>query len=118
MIKSIHGGGDYLMVSGGSSVGQYFNNYAGALNVGQLRYNPNNQNMEVYDGNSWVMMNTNHVNIDLTARAKDILNWAEYQMAQERELRKLIEKHPGLKELRDQFEMMKLLCQEQEETKE
>jgi hypothetical protein len=117
MIKSIHGGGDYLMVSGGSSVGQYFNNYAGALNVGQLRYNPNNQNLEVYDGNGWVMMNTNHVNIDLTTRAKDILNWAEYQMVQERELRALMDRHPGLKDLHDKFEMMKLLCQEEEKEK-
>ena len=114
MIKSINGGGDYLMVSNGGPVSQYFNNFSGALNVGQLRWNPNNQNMEVYDGNSWVMMNTNHVNIDLTTRTKDILSWAEYQMVQDRELRKLMEKHPGLKDLHDKFEMMKVLCQEEE----
>ena len=119
MIKSINGGGDYLMVSNGGPVSQYFNNFSGALNVGQLRWNPNNQNMEVYDGNSWVMMNTNHVNIDLTTRTKDILSWAEKKMAEDQKLKDLMEKHPGLKECYEKFLVMRALVtvEEKEEVK-
>ena len=35
-------------------------------------------------------------------------------MEEEKKLQELIDKHPGLKELNDKFEMMKALCYEEE----
>jgi hypothetical protein len=35
-------------------------------------------------------------------------------MHQERKLQELMDRHPGLKDLNDKFEMMKVLCQEEE----
>jgi hypothetical protein len=36
---------------------------------------------------------------------------------QERNLKEMMERHPGLKDLHDKLEMMKILCQEESEQK-
>lgn len=117
MIKSINGSSDFLMVSGGNPSSNYlaYSNVQNELRVtGNLRYNPTTSNYEVYDGNQWQVINQANVNIDLTTRTKEILSWAEYKMLQEKKLQEMMERHPGLRELNDKFEMMKVLCHEEE----
>ena len=117
MIKSINSSGDFLMVSGGNPSSNYlaYSNVQNELRVtGNLRYNANTSNYEVYDGNQWQIINQANVNIDLTTRTKEILTWAEYKMHEERKLKELMDLHPGLKDLHDKLEMMKVLCYEEE----
>jgi len=112
MIKSI-GGGEYVMVQGGVTIPNSLlhSNVQNELRVtGNLRYNANVSQLEVYDGHDWRMFNTSHAAVDLTAQAKEILGWAEHKMHEEKKLRAMMERHPGLKDLHDKLEMMKILC--------
>lgn len=86
----------------------------GAQSAGMLRWNTNTNTVEVYNGMSWYTIDTS-VNLDLSPSAKQALSWAYDKMGEESRLKELMKKHPGLKDLHDKFEMMKILCQEEEE---
>jgi hypothetical protein len=116
MIDSIHGGGKYMQVMGGST-STYINNYSGLQNVGNVRFNTNNQRMEVYDGNNWMPINMSSVQVGLNYEAESLLDWAKRKRDEEDKLKSMMERHPGLKDLHDKFEMMKILCQEEENKK-
>lgn len=116
MIKSI-GGGEYIMVQGGTAISNSLlhSNVQNEVRVtGTIRYNANISQLEVYDGQAWRTFNTSHAAVDLTAHAKEILGWAEHKMQEERKLKELMERHPGLQELNDKLEMMKVLCYEED----
>jgi hypothetical protein len=118
MIKGITQSGRHMMVSGGQTSGPYFNSSYGQTMVGQLRYNPNSTNLEVYDGSSWLQMPSAYTSIGLTGTAEDAIDWAIQKQREERELLELCEKHPGLKETYEKFQMMKALVTEYEGKKE
>jgi hypothetical protein len=71
------------------------------------------QQMEVYDGLTWQGINS-HVTIDLGWDSKQTIEWANQKMREEQRLKDLMARHPGLKDLHDKFEMMKVLCMEEE----
>jgi hypothetical protein len=98
MIKYIASSGKYTTVIGGSAT-NYINNYPGAQGVGNMRFNTTNQNMEVYDGNSWITLQMGHVNVGLNSRAEDLLDWAEKKMTEELELEVLANSNPTIKDL-------------------
>lgn len=98
MIKYIASSGKYTTVIGGPAT-NYINNYPGAQGVGNLRFNTTNQNMEVYDGNSWITLQMGHVNVGLNSRAEDLLDWAEKKMTEELELEVLANSNPTIKDL-------------------
>jgi hypothetical protein len=60
----------------------------------------------------WQQVGNGSANLDLSEYVKEVLSWAEEKMHQERKLRDLMDRNPGLKDLHDKFEMMKILCQE------
>jgi hypothetical protein len=115
MIRSITGTNKYLQVNDGNPGSTYVSPMVGALNVGQLRYNTSIQAMEVYDGNNWNIIHSTHASVELTSDAITVLDWAKSKMQEEAKLKELMIKHPGLKELNDKFEMLKLLCEQEEE---
>lgn len=94
MINNITGMNN-VVVNGGSSFMPYvnMNNYS----AGMVRYNGNNQSMEVYDGASWLQISGNHASIDLSGSANAAINWAMRKMAEEVELEKLAQEHPAVK---------------------
>lgn len=113
MIKNIVGGNG-IVVTNTSSGGPYVNmNNASA---GMVRYNGSSSNLEVYDGTSWLNMNMDYPSISLDSSTVNVISWARQKMAEEQEFKALMEKHPGLKNLHDQLEMMKHLCRKEEET--
>lgn len=113
MIKNIVGGNGIVVTNSGSS-GPYVNmNNASA---GMIRYNGSSSNLEVYDGSSWLTMSMSYPSISLDSSAVSVMDWARKKMSEERELEALMEKHPGLRNLHDQFEMMKILCRKEEQT--
>jgi len=111
MIKTLNSGSQHIAVSGGNP--SVFPISPGAVGAGMVRYNPNMQQMEVYDGLTWQGINS-HVTIDLDMTSKEAIEWAYEKMQEEKRLQALMSKHPGLKDLHDKFEMMKLLCIEEE----
>ena len=114
MIKNIHSSTNHIQI------GQSYSNASqispGAQSAGMLRYNTNSNTMEVYNGVAWFSIETT-ADISLSPIAQQAVDWAMKKMEEDLRLQSLMSRHPGLKELNDKFEMMKVLCQEEEKHK-
>ena len=96
MIKNITTGMG-LQVSGNySNWPSFYNTVSGTGNnlLGQLRYNGSSQNMEVYDGSSWLTMTASYPTIELSPHVQAVVAWAQIKMAEESRLKELAAKHP------------------------
>jgi hypothetical protein len=114
MIRSINAGA-HIVVSDGYPHRPSIS--PGAQSAGMVRYNTNTDNLEVYDGIGWQPIGTAQPTVELSPLARQAVDWAVRKQREEDELEALMKKHPGLKELNDKFEMMKVLCQEEEKHK-
>jgi|694.fasta_scaffold20054_10 glutamine phosphoribosylpyrophosphate amidotransferase len=101
MIKSISATGRYMQVTGGPG-STYINNYSGALGVGDVRYNTTNQNLEVYDGNNWVQIQTGYTSVGLNAEAESLLDWARQKRDEELQIQTLAKSNVAIKDLLEQ----------------
>lgn len=110
MIKHVDAG--YGITVTGYSIPPYVS--PGAQSAGMTRYNTNMQCIEVYDGNSWLNVSSTP-NIALSPDVVSIIDWARTKMQEEQQLKKLMEKHPGLRDTYEKFELMKALCQEEKD---
>jgi hypothetical protein len=102
MIKNIISSGKYITVTG-SSGSTYVGSYGGAQGVGNMRYNTTTQNIEIYDGTSWMQMQTGYATVQLTSEAESLLDWARQKRNQELELDRLVETNPAIKDLVNQI---------------
>jgi hypothetical protein len=82
MIKNIHASGRYMTITGGNA-STYVNGYSGALGIGNVRYNTNNQTMEVFDGNNWTTIAMDHATVGLNGEAESLLDWARQKRDEE-----------------------------------
>lgn len=115
MIKTIVPSGRYIQVTNTTS-STYVNGYNGLQGVGNMRYNTSSQNMEVFDGNNWIMINMAIPSVGLTSDAESLLDWARQKRIEELELESLAKEHPSIKDLvldiekkKDQIKMIKTL---------
>jgi hypothetical protein len=95
MIKTINGGPG-ITIQNNSSWPSFYNTTAGNSLVGQVRYNGTNQNMEVYDGNSWMLLTSGYPTIALAPEVQEVVTWAQTKMTEEARLRELAVKHPSV----------------------
>ena len=103
MIKSIHSSSPFLTVSGGNPGSTYIGNYSNSPGVGNMRYNPSNQNIEVYDGSTWIILSAHHATINLSDEAVSLLEWARKKRNEELEREQLAETSPAIKDLVNQI---------------
>jgi hypothetical protein len=82
MIKSISSSGRYMQVSGGNA-STYINGNSGAQGVGNMRYNTSSQQMEVFDGSNWIMINMDYTSVGLNGEAESLLDWAKQKRNEE-----------------------------------
>ena len=101
MIKNITGSSKYLSVVGGSGT-TYVNNYSGALSVGNMRYNTSSQNIEVYDGTSWITMSSGYATVSMTPEAESLLDWAKQKRMEEDMNKALADSNPTIADLIEQ----------------
>jgi hypothetical protein len=101
MIKNIAGGGKYLTVTGGSN-STYVNNFSGAQGVGNMRYNTSSQNIEIYDGNNWVPMQSGYATVTMTPEAESLLDWAKQKRMEEDMNKALAASNPTIADLLEQ----------------
>lgn len=96
MIKSITAGQGLQINNSYNSWPTFYNsvNTNGNTLVGQVRYNGSTQNLEVYDGSSWLVMSTAHPSIELSPHVQSIISWASVKMAEEARIKELADKHP------------------------
>lgn len=60
--------------------------------AGMVRYL--NNNLEIYDGSSWMVLQSSYPQVELTNEVQHILNWAREKMAEEEQIKELAAKHP------------------------
>jgi hypothetical protein len=108
-IKSINSYSRYLTVTNGGSSNNYINNYSGSQGVGNVRFNTSTQNMEVWDGNTWVTLNGAFTDINLSHEAVAILDWAKQKQKEEQELDELCKSHPSVAEAYERLQILKAL---------
>ncbi len=94
MIKNISPGTGITINGGHVSWPNFYNTPSGNSLVGQMRYNGNNQCIEVYDGSSWLAMGTAYPTIDLAPHVQAVVTWAQIKMAEEARIKELAAKHP------------------------
>lgn len=95
MIKGITSNSSWLTVQNGTT-SNYINNYSGAQGVGNMRFNTSNQNMEVFDGNNWQMLNMAYTSVDLSYEAQQLLEWARKEREKQLKRDSLIRNNPAL----------------------
>lgn len=89
MIRNIVGGSG-IMVSGSAYSAPYIDNTRAS--AGMVRYNAGN--IEVYDGGSWLVMQSSYPTIELDHETREILQWAQNRMVEEERMKALANKHP------------------------
>jgi len=120
MINTVNGLGKYIVVDGGMPSSTYINTNSGYLNVGDMRFNPSQQRIEVYDGNHWVTLNSGHASVRLTSYAETVIDWAAKKMQEDMELEALSKSNATIadlvnqkKNLDDKIKMVQILIKEE-----
>ena len=92
--------------------------------TGLLRWNGVTQQVEIMtnDGNSyvnqWVLFPSNSpATVGLAPAYENAIHWAMIKMNEEEEIKKLLAKHAGLKDLKEKYEIMLALVREEENVK-
>jgi hypothetical protein len=106
MIKGITQSGRYITVTNGNA-STYVNSYSGQQGVGNMRYNTSNQCMEVFDGNSWVMLNMAHASVGLNGEAESLLDWARQKRDEELAWQSLASENQAVKIALENLEQAK-----------
>jgi hypothetical protein len=98
MIANITANGNNLLwVSTGGSTMPYIN--MNAPSSGMMRWNGNNNSIEVFDGstNLWQQMYGKTADIQLSPQIQAVINWANLKMAEESEWEKLAKTNDAVK---------------------
>ena len=98
MIKNITTGAGLQASSSYSNWPSFYNTISGTGNnlLGQVRYNGTSQNLEVYDGSSWLTLTSSYPTIELASHVQAVVAWAQTKMAEETRLKELAAKHPSV----------------------
>lgn len=114
--------GRYVQVTGGSA-STYVNGYSGLQGVGNMRYNTSNQNMEVFDGSSWITLNMGYAQVGLNNEAESLLDWARKKRDEELAWESLAKDNQAVKialdnleKARQQLDITAKLAREYEQT--
>ena len=98
MIKTITSTSQHIIINSPiSSV--YIQQEPGAHGVGNMRYNAMQQNIEVYDGRNWVMINMGHATVNLNHETEAVLEWARKKRDEETKLKSLAENNKTIADL-------------------
>jgi hypothetical protein len=103
MIKNITASSPYIKVTGGNA-STYVNGNHGAQGVGNMRYNTSNQQMEVFDGSSWIMINMDHASVGLSTEGESLLEWARKKRDEEMMWQSLAKDNKAVKIALDNLE--------------
>jgi hypothetical protein len=114
MIKSVNSSGRYIQTGGGIPMSPYFS--PGAQGAGQMRFNTNSNNIEVWDGVTWKEISNNYASVGLTSEAESLLDWAREKRDEDVQLKTLMESHPGLKDLKEKLDLMTQLVSKEQAT--
>ena len=101
MIKGLTTGGKYTVVSSGNVSVPYINQNTNNPIQGMLRIS--GSDLQVFDGASWIVMNTSYATVGLTGEAESLLDWARKKRNEEMERDLLAATNPTIKDLLEQI---------------
>ncbi len=99
MIKGIIGGG-HIRVD--SPITTFPSGSMHDTFSGMMRYNMNNQCLEIYTGSFWQMINTAFPTVTLNEPANRAMTWAIKKMEEEEQYMKLAKEYPAVQDLLNQ----------------
>jgi len=118
MIKGLAHSGRYTVVSAGNTSVPYVNTNMNNPIIGMMRVS--GSDIQVFDGTSWMTMNSSYASVGLTSDAESLLDWARQKRQEELELAALAETNAAVKDLMDsikqkqeQLEMVKILIKKE-----
>jgi hypothetical protein len=113
MIKQLTSGSPHLTVHNVATNSEYVgNNGPGA---GTVRYNTTTQRLEAFDGSLTWQNITETTSIGLTYDTEKAIRWAQDKMMEERALKERMERHPGLRDAYEKFQIMDILTKEKDD---
>jgi hypothetical protein len=91
-----------------SVTGNYASPYIspGSSGAGMMRWNSNTNTIEVNDGAVWREVPSGEGSVMLGPKAKEIFEWAESKMEEERKLEEMMEQFPALRKAKDNFDIV------------
>ena len=110
MIKGLQGSA-HVVVNGGNTSVPYVP--MNAMNPIQGMIRVNGTDMQVFDGTTWIMMNTSYATVALSPTTEEVIDWARRKMQEEKDLHERMKQHPGLKSSWEQFKIMDILTLEE-----
>ena len=93
-----------IKVSGGDTSVPYINQNTTNPMTGMMRVW--GSDIQVFDGSSWLHMNSSYATVSLDPELQVLLDWGRRKMIQEQDLKSLMEKYPGLKDAKEQYDIM------------
>lgn len=93
MIKNLTGGPG-VAVTGGNNASPYINQNINNPMQGMIRIS--GSDMQVFDGQTWVVMNNSYATVSLDQNTQDLLQWARTQRQLDLNRKFLIENNPAL----------------------
>jgi hypothetical protein len=111
MIKGLTGSA-HVVVNGGNTSVPYVNQNNSNPIQGMIRVWGND--MQVFDGSSWLSMSTSYATVALSPTTEEVIDWARRKMQEEKDMHERMKKHPGLKQAWEQFQIMDALTMEEE----
>ena len=103
MIKGLRGD-QGITVSGGDTSVLYINQNTANPMTGMIRFW--GTDTQVFDGTSWLNMNSSYATVSLDPELQVLLDWGRRKMIQEQDLPSLMEKYPGLKDAKEHYDIM------------
>jgi hypothetical protein len=109
MIKGLLGAKG-ITVSGGDTSVPYINQNTTNPMTGMVRVW--GSDIQVFDGSSWIHMNSSYATVSLDSELQVLLDWGRRKMQEEQDLQLLMEKYPGLKEAKEHYDIMLALTKD------
>jgi hypothetical protein len=94
MIKGVASGA-FVNVSGGHSIFPYIPMNSNNPIQGMVRIH--GQNIEVFDGSSWIIITAEYATVELNHSAQSAISWVIKKMQEETEIEHLASQHPAIK---------------------
>ena len=103
MINGISAQGKHMYIHGGHTGNPYVN--MNNPSAGMMRFDGNN--MQVYDGSSWLTMSGSIASVGMNGQAESAIDWAIEQMTKEAEYAELAKKSKAVKLALEKVELAK-----------
>lgn len=104
MIKGLGQSGRYIHVQGGNANLPYVNPSSSNPFTGMMRMN--GTNVEIFDGSTWLIVNSSYATVGLTEEAEMLLEWARKKRDDELRIKVLADKHPGIRDLQEKLDIL------------